>query len=69
MGVATEDYLLSVGGWDKASYPPLTIDNPPWLRPCMQNTFDIHVCTDVPIGIITVSEFAQIVQRGGLGVG
>ena len=35
-GVATEDYLLLVGGggWKHCLIPPLTIDNPPWLRPC-----------------------------------
>ena len=34
-GVATEDYLLLVGGGggEALSHPPLTIDNHPWLRP------------------------------------
>ena len=36
MGIATEHYLLLVGGMDEAlSHPPLTIDNPPRLRPWM----------------------------------
>ena len=32
-GVATEDYLLLVGEMRQSLIPPLTIDNPPWLRP------------------------------------
>ena len=32
-GVATEDYLLLVGGMRQSLIPPLTINNPPWLRP------------------------------------
>ena len=40
--VATEDYLLLWGGGLSVS-PPLTIDNPPWLRPCPDEQFSGNV--------------------------
>ena len=42
-GVAREDYLLWVGD-EAPPPPPLTIDNPPWLRPWV-HVLGLHVFT------------------------
>ena len=54
MGVATENYLLLVGGGggEALSHPPLTIDNPPWLRPCTFQTIDENAFKSLLLGLV-----------------